>query len=81
MFRTGPFILKSLVQGAWQGHLPPYARVGRSWARYGERDSMRLVLVDLWEKHLKLRGLSRIGCPIAGLLESGAASSADRPGA
>lgn len=65
----GAFVWRSLVSGAWQGHLQPYARCGRSWARYGEHEALRLVLADLWDKWLDGQGKGRSDCPIAGIFD------------
>lgn len=67
----GSFVWRSVVAGAWQGHLRPYARVGRAWARYGEHEALRLVLADLWEKWLDSQGKERTECPIQGVFEVG----------
>lgn len=57
------------MAGAWQGHLQPYCRVGRSWARYGEHEALRLVIADLWDKWLDSEGKQRSECPIEGVFD------------
>eukprot|EP00969_Alexandrium_andersonii_P018671 815383-Alexandrium_andersonii.AAC.1 len=53
----GSHVWRGLAEGTWQGHLPPFKRVSRSWARYTEQGALRLVLQDLWGNWLDSRGL------------------------
>eukprot|EP00974_Lingulodinium_polyedra_P085372 8266343-Lingulodinium_polyedra.AAC.1 len=38
----GGFIWRDAKFGSWQGHYPPYPRVGRSWNKYGEAEALVL---------------------------------------
>ena len=57
----GFFVWRSLKVGAWNGHLEPYPRIGRSWSRYGEEESLRIVLTDLWTLHCEIEGIRQAG--------------------
>lgn len=66
-------VWRGLVEGTWQGHMPPFGRISRSWSRYGEEEALRLVLVQLWQNYCILQGLSFAECPLQGLLSDGEA--------
>lgn len=63
----GASLWRDVKFGSWQGHYPPYRRIGRSWRKYGEKESLRLVLEYLWEMHLLGTGQGIAACPIAGI--------------
>ena len=66
MLPAGASLWKDVRYGSYQGHYPPYPRVGRSWAKYGEKGALVLVLQELWS-HLFSTGEPRSACPIADL--------------
>lgn len=64
-----------------------YARIGRSWQKYGEARSLQLVLQHLWGWWLFDRGLGEAACPINsifgdawGVAESASTSSSRASG-
>lgn len=63
-------VWKSNHSQAWIGHVPPNATVSRAWRRYGETESLRLILVAVWQQHCDLHGLSYRDCPLQGVLGS-----------
>jgi hypothetical protein len=56
--------------GGWQCHYPPFKRVARSFNKYGQAESLRLCLVELWEKYCLVHGISKEECPMKGILDS-----------
>lgn len=66
----GAFVWRGLNDGAWWGRVPPFKRVSRSWAAYGEEQALKLVLESLWATHLETQGLGLDACPWAGLFET-----------
>lgn len=65
----GTTIWRGVVQGSWQGHCEPFARVYESWRRSSEPEAMRRVIRTLWEQHIAKHGLDRSACPWAGILD------------
>ena len=57
--------------GAWNGHLEPYPHIGKSWSRYGEEESLRIVLTDLWTLYCEIEGIRQADCPMQGFFLSG----------
>ena len=57
--------------GSWQGHLPPYPRVGRSWRKHGEAHALQLVLRHLWKLYLVEQGWGPEQCPVKGVFGQG----------
>lgn len=64
----GTSIWRGTVQGSWQGHCPPFARVHESWRRSSEPEAMRRVIRTLWQQHICKNGLDDSACPWAGIL-------------
>lgn len=68
--------------GSWQGHLPPFSRVSRSFRKWTEQGALREVLKSLWQSHCVVEGTPLSECPMKGLFdtatgaESSSASSA-----
>lgn len=71
--------------GSWQGHLPPWPRLSRLWSRYGEGESLNLVLRYLWERWSESTGNDLSQCPVRGLFgpsdQSASTASASSRGA
>lgn len=63
----GGSLWRDVRHGSWQGHYPPFPRVGRSWARYGELPALTLVLQNLWGWWLLEHGLEEADCPVKGI--------------
>ena len=49
--------------GNWQGHVPPWPRISRAWSKYGERESLQLVLRYLRECWCEQTGVAWADCP------------------
>lgn len=73
---AGGALWKDQKFGSWQGHYPPFPRIGRSWRKYTEREALRLVLENLWGWHLLEKGLQPADCPISGIFVAGTSGSA-----
>ena len=56
---------------SWQGHYPPYPRIGRAWRKWGESVALKIVLRHLWAKYLVDEGWDCDLCPVQGLFEPG----------
>lgn len=65
----GCTIWRGLVQGSWQGHCEPLARVHESWRRSRKPEAMRRVIRTLWEQHITKHGLDNSACPWGGVLD------------
>ena len=63
----GAFVWRSLKTGGWNGHMEPFKRISRSWARYGEDESLRMVLEGLWEQCCEKHGVDKKDCPMRGV--------------
>ena len=71
------------ADGNWQGYLPPYPRISRSFKKYGEAPALVLVLQYLWRRHAEISGLLLSELPVDGLFEAvsvGAASGSSASG-
>lgn len=67
----GGFVWRSLTgTGAWEAHFPPYPRISRSWSRYGENESLRPCLVELWTRWCEVHAMEPSACPVAGIFEA-----------
>ena len=58
-------------KGYWQGFYEPYPSKARAWRKWGERESLNIVLRHLWVKYLVDEGWDTNMCPIDGLFKSG----------
>ena len=47
--------------------MEPFKRISRSWARYGEDESLRMVLEGLWEQFCEKHGVDKKDCPMRGV--------------
>lgn len=66
----GASIWRSRYTGAWCSHLPPFPRCSRNWNKWGESESLRLNLVDLWQNYCMAEGIDEKDCPLRGVLDS-----------
>lgn len=64
----GSYVWRGLTDGKWCGRLPPFPEMSRSWAKYGEQQALRIVLVELWDLYLTGKGLGIEHCPIENLM-------------
>lgn len=77
----GAHVWQERQHGGWQGHYPPFPRVGRSWACHGGcRGAGILVLQDLWSKWSAHNAVPLADCPISDLFDL-APSSVSGPAA
>lgn len=67
MAPPGAVVWRARTDGRWCGKLRSYPEVSRSWARYGERQAMILMLRELWEEYLCAAGMGIEACPIDGI--------------
>lgn len=63
----GASLWRDVRHANWQGHYSPYARISRSWQKYGELQSLQLVLQNLWHWWCFERGLEDEDTPIGGI--------------
>lgn len=63
-------VWKSTHAKGWIGHVPPNETVDRAWAKYGEIESLRLVLVAVWQQHCDKHAIAYALCPLKGVLDS-----------
>lgn len=61
------FVWRNVKQGRWCARQPPWGEVSRSWAKWGERESLLEVLKVVWEQFLMSKALPTKECPIKGL--------------
>ena len=66
----GGSIWRNRLSGGWCSHSPPFIRFSASFKQFGQRESLRLNLVDLWEKFCVIRGYEASELPIQGILDS-----------
>ena len=65
----GSHIWRGLVNGSWQGHLPPFARVYEAWNKTSEQEAMRRVIKALCEQYMAIDALPRSECPFTDSLD------------
>ena len=58
---------KSRADGQWNSRYLDFPQCSRTWARYGEGESLRLVLKDAWERYLAFNGFERDRCSVEGI--------------
>lgn len=63
--------------GNWQGHMAPFPRVSRSWSKYGEGESLNIVLRTLWQQWCEQHAVPIAEVPIQGLFPAGGSSASD----
>lgn len=78
----GGHIWRDRLDGAWCSHFPPFRRFSASFRKFGQPESLRLNLLDLWTKWCLVHGVPHADCPMQGIIGSspvqdggGAASS------
>lgn len=61
------FLSRNRTDGAWCGRVPPRTQISRSWQKYGEAESLRIVVTTCWRQWCELSGVELSACPMQGL--------------
>lgn len=66
----GGHIWRDRLGGAWCSHFPPFRRYSASFKKFGQAESLRLNIVDMWTKWCRVSGVSQASCPMKGVFDS-----------
>lgn len=76
----GAHVWHDRQHGGWQGHYPPFPRIGRSWSCHGGcRNAGILVLQELWSRWSAHNAVPEASCPIRDLFDLVVHDSSEPP--